>query len=88
MSPAPQSNELLKEIAQTRKQLVALQEEIDKCVEWETKGLLKQKQLHAQLRLDKALNALCGEVNQEPVNSGEPVDIDGPVDAEPAYTPA
>jgi hypothetical protein len=71
--PAPQSNELLKEIRQTRKLLVALQEEIDKCVEWETKGLLKQKQLHAQLRLDKVLNVLCGEV------PSEPMDVDGPV---------
>ena len=74
-SPAPPSQKLIKDIAWTRKQLVALQEEIDKCVEWETKGLLKQKQLHAQLRLDKALNALCGEVVQGPVDVDESVDL-------------
>ena len=75
-SPIPQSNELVKEIAWVRKQLVALQEEMDKCVEWETKGLLKQKHLHAQLRLDKALNALCGEVVQESVDVMEPVELE------------
>ncbi|HEY9807896.1 MAG TPA: hypothetical protein V6D13_01020 [Halomicronema sp.] len=79
-TPATQPNQqLVKEIAGARKQLVALQEEIDKCVEWETKGLLKQKQLHAQLRLDKALNALCDEVSVE-----ESLEIQEPVEVEPA----
>ena len=78
VSPAPPSQKLIKDIAWTRKHMAGLQEEIDKCVEWETKGLLMQKRLHAQLRLDKALNTLCGEVTTEAVNLDRPVDLDGP----------
>ena len=83
-SPALPSQKLIKDIAWTRKHMAGLKEEIGKCVQWETKSLLMQKQLHAQLRLDKALDVLCGEVTTEPVNLDGPVDLRGPVELEPA----